>query len=160
MDLLRTRLGKKVHRKCDGKTVHLNSVKEYHERESSIHRLTILAESDTNEESVEDIGEKKKLIGEGTCDGFCGKQLRKVLDKYESVLNVQPGLTQLGEMRIDTGSSPPISQLPYRPPERLLAGIKEELDCLLKDGIIVPLSSCWSSPIIPVGNQMAKSEFL
>ena len=91
----------------------LNSIKEYYERESSINRLTILAESDTNEGSVEDVGEKRKLIGEGTCDGFCGKQLRKVLDKYESVLNVKPGLTQLGEMR----SSPPISQQPYTPPD-------------------------------------------
>jgi len=35
-----------------------------------VNRLTILAEDDSAEDSVEKIGSSSKIIGEGTCKGF------------------------------------------------------------------------------------------
>jgi len=51
---------------------------------------------------------------------------------------------------IETGDHPPISQQPYRPPDRLLSGIMEELDTLAVVGIINPSTSAWSRQMIPV----------
>ena len=88
-----------------------------------------------------EIGGSNKIIGEGTCDRFDRLELRKVLYKYVEVLNSLPGLTNLSTGKIETGEHPPISQQPYRPSERLLSGIKEELDILLETNIITPSTS-------------------
>ena len=53
-------------------------------------------------------------------------------------------------MVIDTGDCDPISQFPYRPPDRLLPKIKEEIEALRAKDIIEPSDSLWASPVVPV----------
>ena len=119
--------------------------------EESMNRLTVkLAEDNSVDDYIVEIGGSNKIIGEGMCDRFDRLDFRKVLDKYAEVLNSSPGLTNLSTVRIETGEHQSIFQQPYHPPERLLSGIKKELDILLETNIFTPSTSAWSSPMIPV----------
>ncbi len=44
----------------------------------------------------------------------------------------------------------PIQQVPYRVPDRLKPGVRDKLEGLLESGIVVPSTSPWVSPIVPV----------
>ena len=131
-----------------GRVVHVNTMKEYNERIESVQRLMVVVED--NEKELEQIGEEKKIVGEGTCTGFSREELVKVLGEFDGTLSAAPGLTSLVERELDTGDCLPITQHPYRPPESLMMGIREELNSLLDQGIIVRSTSPWSSPMIPV----------
>jgi len=56
----------------------------------------------------------------------------------------------LTSMKLDTGDHSPISQQPYRPPDRMLEGFKEEIDTLLESDNITSSTSPWACLIIPV----------
>ena len=106
-----------------------------------MNRLTVLAEDDSVDDYIVEIGGSNKIIGKGMCDRFDRLDLRKVLDKYAEVLISSPGLTNFSTVKIETGEHPPILQQPYHPPERLLSGIKKELEILLETNIFTPSTS-------------------
>ena len=64
-----------------------------------------------------------------------------------------PGLTNLTVHDLDTGSSAPIKQHPYRlsPPKRDL--VQQEIDYMLSIGVIEQAVSAWSSPVVLVGKE-------
>ena len=51
---------------------------------------------------------------------------------------------------IDTGESKPIRSVPYRIAPGWRAELKEEIQSLVRDGIMVPSKSPWSFPMVPV----------
>ena len=55
-------------------------------------------------------------MGEGTCMGFCRKELDEVLERHSETLSREPGRKYLVEFAIDTGEATPIQERPYRPP--------------------------------------------
>ena len=122
--------------------VHLNTIKEYNERHQRVRRLTVLMEDEEDERLA--VESEKKVVEQGTCEGFSQKDVDKILQEFGDILDPEP------RFRIDTGDSKPIHQHPYRPPDSLLASMKEELDTLLDKNIITKSTSPWSSPIIPV----------
>ena len=87
---------------------------------------------------------EKKLVGQGTCEGFSQKDVDKIVQEFGNILDPEPGLTDWVQMRTDTGDSKPIYQHPYRPPDSLLASMKEYLDTLLDKNIITKSTSPWS----------------
>ena len=60
------------------------------------------------------------------------------------------GTTPLTQMSIDTGDSDPVSQKPYPIAMKHYQWVKEEIDKLLKAGVIRNSHSSWSAPIIVV----------
>ena len=60
------------------------------------------------------------------------------------------GLTHLIEMDIDTQDHPPISLKPYRTSLAHCKWLEQEIDKLLRGGIIIPSHSPWSFPIVIV----------
>ena len=58
------------------------------------------------------------------------------------------GLTHLIEMDIDTQDHPPISLKPYRTSLAHCKWLEQEIDKLLRGGIIIPSHSPWSFPIV------------
>ena len=60
------------------------------------------------------------------------------------------GTTPLTQMSIDTGNSDPISQKPYPIAMKHYQWVKEEIDKLLKAGVIRNSHSSWLAPIIVV----------
>ena len=64
-----------------------------------------------------------------------------------------PGLTNVTVHDLDTGSSAPIKQHPYRlsPPKCHL--VQQEVDYMLSIGVIEQAVSAWSSPVVLVGKE-------
>ena len=73
------------------------------------------------------------------------KLLNDPLAVFPDVLISKPGRTDEVQLSIETGQSP-ISH-PYRVAPRWKTSLKEEIDCLPKDKIIVPCESPWASPV-------------
>ena len=131
-----------------GLVCHLNTLKRYMEQFHTVGRTAVVV--DYSNDELEEASEQKKIVGEGSCIGFCRKQLDVVLGDFKGSMSKQPGLTNLTVMGIDTGDAKPISQHPYRPSVQLIPQIREELNSLLEQGLIVESTSSWSSPMIPV----------
>ena len=51
-------------------------------------------------------------------------------------------------MIIDTGTHSPIKQRPYRTPPNLKKFEEEQIEEMLKNGVIRPSASPWSSPVV------------
>ena len=112
------------------KVLHINLLKEYAEREDAVRRMAVVAD-----EVEETPKPKVKLTGE--CEGFKGEELDEVLNDFAAVFNDQPGKCTVGSMTINTGEAPLVVMPPYRIPARYREQVKEELETLESEGIIV-----------------------
>ena len=59
-----------------------------------------------------------------------------------------PRISKLVIIDIPTGDAVPIQQKPYGIPRRYMTAVREELDKLLKAGLIEPSMSNWTSPTL------------
>ncbi|KAL3862869.1 hypothetical protein ACJMK2_008815 [Sinanodonta woodiana] len=94
------------------------------------------------------IEESRKTLSEHQQD-----HLRKLLCKYESVFAKSKsdlGRTNIVQHKINTGNANPIKQHPRRLPLSKRQAAEDEIDGMLKDGIIEPSKSPWASPIVLV----------
>ncbi|UYV81689.1 K02A2.6-like, partial [Cordylochernes scorpioides] len=78
------------------------------------------------------------------------EQLKQVLERYEDLFSSGLGRSNLAKHRIDTEDAKPIKHKPYRVSAKEREIIKEQIDEMLRDGIIRPSSSPWSFPVILV----------
>lgn len=90
------------------------------------------------------------------------QQLDQLLGEYQDIIANEdnpPGRTKLVTHSIVTNETLPIKQRPYRlsPAEHEFVG--KELDHMMKQGIIRPSSSPWSSPIVLVKKKNGKMRF-
>ena len=125
------------------KVLHINNLKLYHEREDEILRLTVIAE-----DFEEDVDRMVKV--EGECDGFDRKEVDRLVEEYPNVFSDLPGKTGVCKLGINTTSVNPIASHPYRIPDRMKEGVREELEKLVELGILIPSCGPWASPIVPV----------
>ena len=82
----------------------------------------------------------------------------QLCNKYDAAFsknNRDIGTTQLIEMEIDTGDSPPIAQSPYTLPLKHYDWVKKEIETLEKAGVIIRSLSPWASPVIVVPKKSA-----
>jgi len=89
-------------------------------------------------------------------------QLRKILQKYQMVCAVEGtklGVTNIVKHQIPTGDQEPISQKPYKIDDKKRKIIKEEINKMLKDGIIKESQSPWSSPVVIVTKKDGSNRF-
>jgi hypothetical protein len=77
--------------------------------------------------------------------------LLKLLNEYEDIFQELPGRTNLikHQIQLETGTKPSHS-LPYRLDPQKQAFVKQEIEDLLKQGIIEESSSAWSAPVVVV----------
>ena len=83
------------------------------------------------------------------------QKLKTILNKHSSVFSkgeYDLGWTDLVVHRIDTGDHRPIRQQLRRYPPAHLEAIDEDLDCMLKQGVIEPAASPWASNIVLARN--------
>ena len=75
------------------------------------------------------------------------EELSKLLQEYEGVFRNTPGRTTLLQHDVDVREAQPVKQRPYRVNPRKAEMIRKELDYMLKNDLIEPCTSEWSSPI-------------
>ena len=80
-------------------------------------------------------------------------QLADLLVEYQDIFLAKDGelgCTSLVEHKIDTGDAKPIKQPPRRVPLAQKSVVEEELNKMLKQGIIETSDSAWSNPVVLV----------
>ena len=130
-------------RKGNKKVLHVNNMKLFHGREEDVMRLSVIAEDMSEDEDV-------SLGLSGRCCDFETDAVDKLKLEFPEVFSDLPGKTELCQLRIETGESAPIALRPYRPPDRMKDGVREEVDKLLDLGVAEPSFSPWASPVVPV----------
>ena len=126
------------------KVLHINNLKRYHPRVEEVLRLALVAEDWSEDEEV-----GTKLIGrvEGFNEQEVVEQLR---GEFPEVFSDLPGKTTACKLNINTGDAAPRRSHPYRVPNKLKEGVRAEVEKLVDMGIVVPSTSPWASPVVPV----------
>jgi len=82
--------------------------------------------------------------------------------KYSEICAISDtklGRTNIVEHRINTGDQKPVSKKPYRANEKKEKMIKEELDKMIKDGVVRESESPWSSPVVIIDKKDGSKRF-
>ena len=126
------------------KVLHINNLKRYYPRVEEVLRLALVAEDWSEDEEV-----GTKLIGkfEGFNEQEVVEQLR---GEFPEVFSDLPGRTTECKLNINTGDAAPRRSHPYRVPNKLKEGVRAEVEKLVDMGIVVPSTSPWASPVVPV----------
>ncbi|XP_078246340.1 uncharacterized protein LOC144588102 [Pogona vitticeps] len=137
------------------RVVHVNALKPYYRGEQRVLFAIKAAESEEAELPFwEGRGEVKynpeevKISPALTQDQQ--QELKMLLSKYQQVFSNKPGIVKGVMHRIHTGDAPPQAVSPYRVTGPYRDKVRKELDEMLRENIIVPSSSPWSSPMVLV----------
>ena len=113
------------------RTIHINNVKLYKEREADVYALTVIAEDMGLDEG------KVRLKGEVGEEGRA--MIEKVLEGFQEEHD-----------ELDHTDANPISHKPYRVPKIIKENVKATIDQLLEEDRIEPTDSPWAAPVIPI----------
>ena len=126
------------------KVLHVNNLKRFYPRVEDVLRLALVAEDWSDDEEV-----GTKLLGR--YEGFNEEEVVQGLrEEFPEVFSDLPGRTNCCKLTIDTGEAAPRRSHPYRVPNRLKEGVRAEVEKLVEMGIVVPSTSPWASPVVPV----------
>ncbi|KAI2650175.1 Retrovirus-related Pol polyprotein [Labeo rohita] len=78
------------------------------------------------------------------------RDLQHLVSQFDDVFSLLPGQTNVVQHSIKTQPGVIVRQRPYRVPEARRCAIEEEIQHMLKLGVIEPSRSPWSSPIVMV----------
>ncbi len=130
------------------KLAHINNMKVFHDRPLTVNAITLVAEENGIDCSVLD---KKAVLSEDKCDGYCEKELQLVLSRLEKFFSLKPGLCKNGQCKIDlVDGASPVNLPPRQVPGGIKESVKKEIRSLLNGCIIVQSQSQWASPLVPV----------
>ena len=90
------------------------------------------------------------------------KQLEELVMEFSDLFalnNAELGKTTLTTHRIDTGNSAPLRQPPRRVPFVLRSKVNTLVDDMLDQGVVVPSSSPWASPVVLVAKKDGSTRF-
>jgi len=146
------------------KTYHANMLKKYWEREeneqsvaSCMQELSaVIVEADDEVDAETELYkvEQKETYRDVKVSKDLSETQRKevmdLLEEYQDVFTDVPGLTTLGEHSITLTTNEPIHSKPYKIPHAMQDTVDEELETMLRMGIIEPSSSAYASPIVIV----------
>jgi transposase InsO family protein len=110
------------------------------------------------------VGEDPSTIleAEKTSDAEISTKMNALLEEFADLFpkNTQaPGATTRVEHTIDTGDSKPISVPMYRSAFKHRSKVNEAVKEMLKNGLIEPSRSPWSSPVVMVGKKDGGERF-
>ena len=78
------------------------------------------------------------------------EEMVALITEFSDLFSDVPGRTNCVHHHVDIGNAAPIKQNPYRVNPQKLSCLKKELDYMLKNDIIEPSQSNWSSPCLLV----------
>ena len=146
---------------------HVNMLKQYVARESNGTPKPVLCSMEENVERSDQPTEE--FNNPDACIKFSNSDVLEDIERKVSHLSVDqkteivsvifgnlqlfsdvPGRTDLVEHDIDTGDNPSLKQNPYRANPFKMKILQDEIDYMMKNDIIEPSSSGWSSPCVLV----------
>ena len=83
----------------------------------------------------------------------------EILDEYQETFSEPLGHCELIPFEIDTGDARPIRQRPYRTPLPRRKIVEDQLDDMIRTGVIEPSTSPWASPITLVPKKDGSMRF-
>ena len=129
------------------KVLHCNLLKKWNTPTAKIHRVVSIEDEESDSEAPQGL----RLVRSDFVPSKVEQdKLDKVLREYSDVLSENPGRTEAMTMSIRTGDHEPVRSHPYRIPPRWKDEVKEQVDQLLRLGIIKPSESPWSSSVVTV----------
>jgi len=78
------------------------------------------------------------------------KDLRELVSDYRDIFSDVPRLTNLAEHKIEVTTDVPIRSKPYPLPYAMRSVVHDELDVMLKLGVIEPCNSACASPLVVI----------
>ena len=125
------------------RTVHINLTKPYNIRECKVMRLMVVSDETEPERDT------TTLCGDQTT--AVQKQIILDINKNRPhIFSDAPGMTSLCVHHIDTECVKPIRSAPYSISAAKIKGVIKELRGLIDQGILIPSTSPWASPLVPV----------
>ena len=125
------------------KVVHVNLIVPYVEKTARVCRMVPVAEDDGCEFRAGGLVGSPLLVEQE-------REIQKFVDSWAEILTDVPGRSKMLKHSINTGDHPPVRSSPYSISAARMQGVQDEVDQLLKLGIIVPSQSPWTSPIVPI----------
>ena len=146
-------------------------LKQYHERHANDTKTVAIivpvvdsdidvSDSDVEETKIKDTEYPMKLHNSDVLANLDQKlshlppseydQLKNLLFDFQNLFSDVPSQTDLIYHDVDVGNSTPIKQHPYRANPIKLEQIRNEVQYMLRNGIIEPSNSNWSSPCLLV----------
>ncbi|XP_069108215.1 uncharacterized protein, partial [Argopecten irradians] len=107
----------------------------------------------TRTESIDDVAVSELLTSDQTTD------IRNILAEFEDVLTDVPGKTNLGKHDIKTTTCEPVRVKSHSIPYSMKNTIKEELDKMLRMGVIEPSESPYAAPVVIVREKDGTNRF-
>ncbi len=107
----------------------------------------------TQTESIKDVNINQELTEQQA------KEVRCLLVEFADIFSDVPGLTNLGEHRIELTTKEPIRVRPYPMPYAKRQAVQEEVTKMLKSGVIEPSKSEYNSPIVLVKKKDGTNRF-
>ncbi|KAL8598062.1 hypothetical protein ACOMHN_062660 [Nucella lapillus] len=94
-----------------------------------------------------------------TADPEFKRDIQALLAEYTDVFSDLPNATTIEECRVDLTDDNPIRSKPYPVPFSQRETVKEEVEAMLKMGVIEPSVSPYASPIVLVKKRDGKIRF-
>ena len=132
---------------------HINMLREWVVPASTGYWMEEVEEIDEEEVPVWKEGSNESfeqaVFGEQLSD-VQRRELEALLEEFSEVMQDRPGRTTMAEHNIECGTGRPVRLPPYRLPHAYRETVKQEIREMLDQGIIEPLPSEWSAPIVLV----------
>eukprot|EP00079_Xenopus_tropicalis_P020074 XP_012810580.1 PREDICTED: uncharacterized protein LOC105945996 [Xenopus tropicalis] len=148
------------------KTVHVNMMKPYVEREGTVAAICSLLEEGRHEEALPDL--LQEALGVQTLEDVAiseqltneqSKQLFQLLQRFQYQFSERPGCTNWVVHQVNTEGHAPVRTPAYRIAESVRAAMKKEVEEMLALGVIVPSQSPWASPVVLVPKKDGSTRF-
>ena len=144
---------------------HVNMLKKYHTRTdlNTVNTITKECSSESSEipENQWPFNNKEIMINLDTSlehlDKHHKKDLRTLMHEYKDLFRDVPGRTNILQHDVDVGEAKPIKQSPYRFNPQKTDLVQQEVDYMLKHGLIQQSNSPWSSPVVLVKKENGQS---
>ena len=110
----------------------------------------ILNEELLNTISEEQVDQTLKISLDHITSDEVKMKLKQILEKYSTIISNFPGKTSIIQHKIILNDYKPFRSKVYTVPQMLKSKVEEEINSLLKNGIIRPSTSQFSSPMVLV----------